>query len=208
MGQLPDLQEARRRLELALATLCADRWVLGFLRGGCLQPIVASEISRRLLNSHPLMPLSRRALFERRPVVVNSVLDSTAPDSDYDWELDWPALLYAPVTEIGQRPVGLLIVGCRGDHWYTEEDMAFAHTLGLSLAPMVSALRGPLSRLNETENAVAQLLSHGFSSQEIARAMNSDERRTRVLVDKVARRLHTVTSNQLAFPSIQVRRTC
>src|SRR5436189_75777 len=33
MGQLPDLQEARRRLGLALDVFCHDRWVLGYLRG-------------------------------------------------------------------------------------------------------------------------------------------------------------------------------
>ena len=51
MGQLLDLQEARRRLGLALEVLCHDRWVLGYLRGGALQPIAASEVSRRLLAS-------------------------------------------------------------------------------------------------------------------------------------------------------------
>jgi len=143
MGQLPDLNQARRRLGLALSSLRHDRWVLGYLRGGTMQPIAASEISRRLLESHTLMPLSRRALFERKPAVVNSVVDAAAGENDYDWELDWPAILYAPVGELGQRPIGLLIVGCRTDHWYGDEDIAFAHTLGFSLAPMVSALRGP-----------------------------------------------------------------
>src|SRR5690242_13047950 len=136
MGQLPDLQQARRRLGLALSTICHDRWVLGFLRGGCLQPIAASEISRRFLQSHPLMPLSRRALYERKPMVINSVVASDEAADEYDWELDWPAILYAPVGELGQRPIGLLIVGCRRDHWYSEEDIANAHTLGISLAPM------------------------------------------------------------------------
>jgi hypothetical protein len=187
MGQLPDLPEARRRLELALETLYHDRWVLGFLRGGCLQPIVSSEISRRFMHRHPLLPLARRALFERRPMVVNALLASTEPPNDYDWELDWPALLYAPVAEVGQRPVGLLILGSRCDHWYSEDDIAYAHALGASLGSLVSALRGPLSRLNESEAMVVQLLSHGFSSPEIARAMNTDEPRARVLVERVTR---------------------
>src|SRR5947208_10521115 len=96
MGQLLDLQEARRRLGLALEVLCHDRWVVGYLRGGSLQPIAASEISRRLLQGRPLLPLSRRALFEQRPVVVNSVFPYTNPSSGFDWELDWPAVMYAP----------------------------------------------------------------------------------------------------------------
>jgi len=206
MGQLPDLQQARRRLGLALNPLCHDRWVLGFLRGGRLQPIVASEISRRFIQSHQLMPLSRRALHERRPMVINSIVESDEAANEYDWELDWPAILYAPVGELGERPIGLLILGCRRDHWYTDEDIADAHALGISLAPMVGALRGPLSRCNERELAVAHLLSHGFSSQEIARAMNTDERVTTNWVDSVTRKLESLTQEDLMFPAIQVRR--
>jgi DNA-binding CsgD family transcriptional regulator len=206
MGQLPDLQQARRRLGLALSTICHDRWVLGFLRGGCLQPIAASEISRRFLQSHPLMPLSRRALYERKPMVINSVVESDEAANEYDWELDWPAILYAPVGELGQRPVGLLIIGCRRDHWYSEEDIANAYTLGISLAPMVSALRGPLSRFNESETAVAHLLSHGFSIEEIARAMSANDHQARMLVDNVTRKLRSVSSHDLMLPAIQVNR--
>src|ERR1700726_4237098 len=167
MGQLPEFQQARTRLGLAPALLCHDRWVLGFRRGGWLQPIAASEVSRRFMQSRPLMPLSRRALYEKRPVVVNSVIENPNPTNGYDWELDWPAVLYAPVGELGQRPIGLLTVGCRRDHWYTEADVHYAVSLGITLAPMVEALRRPLSRLNEIESEVAQLLSYGLSEPEI-----------------------------------------
>jgi DNA-binding CsgD family transcriptional regulator len=199
MGQLPDLQETRRRLGLALEVLCHDRWVLGYLRGGWLAPIAASEITRRFLQSRPLMPLSRRALYEKRPVVVNSVIENPNPSNGYDWELDWPALLYAPVGEPGERPIGLLVVGCRRDHWYSEEDVSYASGLGAMLAPMVSALRGPLGRLNETEGEVAQLLSYGMSNAEIAHAIKLDELQTRALVDVVIRKLKQIPTAGLAF---------
>src|SRR3979411_3449367 len=136
MGQLPDLQEARRQLGLALDVLCHDRWVLGFLRGGRKHPIASSEISRRFLQSRPLMPLGRRALFEKRPMVVNAVIENPNPSLGYDWELDWPALLYAPVGEVGQRPIGLLILGCRHDHWDTQEEVANAIRPGSAAAPL------------------------------------------------------------------------
>src|ERR1700694_188894 len=195
MGQLPDLQEARRRLGLALQVFCHDRWVLGYLRAGWLQPIAASEISRRFMQSRPLMPLSRRALFDKRPVVVNSLIENPNPSNGYDWELDWPALLYAPVGEAGQRPIGLLIIGCRRDHWYTEEDVTYAISLGTTLAPLVAALRGPLGRLNESEGEVAQLLSYGLSTSEIAHAIKIDDRTTRELVESVARKLRAVEAD-------------
>lgn len=207
MGQLPDLQEARRRLGLALEALCHDRWVLGYLRGGALQPIAASEIAPRFLQGRPLMPLSRRALYEKRPVVVNSVIENPNPSNGYDWELDWPAILYAPVGDLGQRPIGLLTVGCRQDHWYSEADVAYAETLGVTLAPLVEALRRPMGRLSETESAVAQLLSCGLSESEVARALKISERRAKVLVDEVARRLRIVSLEvALSFPEVPARR--
>jgi DNA-binding CsgD family transcriptional regulator len=206
MGQISELLEARRRLGLALSPICHDRWVLGYLRGGLLQPIAASEVSRKFLQSRPLMPLSRRALFEKRPMVVNSVIEKPNPSNGYDWELDWPAILYAPVGEPSGRPIGLLTLGCRRDHWYTDEDVAYAESLGVTLTALVTALRRPLGRLNESEGEVAQLLSYGLSTQEIARAIKSDERHTRVLVSSVARKLRSVTTDDLVFPIVPRKR--
>jgi hypothetical protein len=189
MGQLLDLQEARRRLGLALEVLCHDRWVVGYLRGGALQPVAASEISRRLLQAHPLQPLSRRALFEQRPVVVNSVFPYTTPAAGFDWELDWPAIMYAPIGETGQRPIGLLVLGCRRDYWYSEEDVQYAIALGTALAPIISSLRGPLGRMTEAEAEVVHLMSCGMSREEIARAIKAGHVETDALISSVKRKL-------------------
>jgi hypothetical protein len=189
MGQLLDLQETRRRLGLALEVLCHDRWVVGFLRGGALQPVAASEISRRLLQAHPLQPLSRRALFEQRPVVVNSVFPYMNPAAGFDWELDWPAIMYAPIGEAGQRPIGLLVLGCRRDYWYSEEDVQYARGLGTALAPIVSSLRGPLGRMTEAEAEVVQLMSCGMSREEIAQAIKAGHVQTDALISSVKRKL-------------------
>jgi DNA-binding CsgD family transcriptional regulator len=205
MGQLPQLQQARRRLGLALDGLCHDRWVLGYLRSGWLHPIAASQVSRRFLQGRPLMPLARRALYEQRPTIMNALVENPNPSMGYDWEMDWPALLYAPVGELGARPIGLLVIGCRRDHWYTEEDIAYATRLGASLAPLVAALRGPLGRLNETEGEVAQLLSYGLSAQEIARAIRVDERATNQLVACVVRKLKSVGTDDFALPPEEMR---
>ncbi len=205
MGQLPQLQQARRRLGLALDGLCHDRWVLGYLRAGWLQPIAASEVSRRFLQGRPLMPLARRALFEQRPTIMNTLVENPHPSMGYDWEMDWPALLYAPVGDAGQRPIGLLIVGCRRDHWYSEDDITYAINLGATLAPLVAALRGPLGRLNESEGEVAQLLSYGLSPQEIARAIRVDDQSSRELVESVTRKLQRVDADELALPLEEMR---
>jgi DNA-binding CsgD family transcriptional regulator len=192
-------------LGLALDSICHDRWVLGYLRAGWLQPIAASEVSRRFLQGRPLMPLARRALYEKRPMVMNAVIENPNPSLGYDWELDWPALLYAPVGEEGQRPTGLLILGCRRDHWYTDEDVAYAMSLGTAMAPLVVGLRGPLGRLNESEGEVAQLLSYGLSTPEIARAIQVDDNRSRALVDSVTRKLQAVEADELAMPLADMR---
>ncbi|MHB8589096.1 MAG: GAF domain-containing protein [Candidatus Dormibacteraceae bacterium] len=205
MGQLPQLQQARRRLGMALDGLCHDRWVLGYLRAGWLQPIAASEVSRRFLQGRPLMPLARRALYEQRPTTMNALVENPNPSMGYDWEMDWPALLYAPVGESGERPIGLLIVGCRRDHWYTEEDVSYVIRLGTKLAPLVAALRGPLGRLNESEGEVAQLLSYGLSSQEIARAIRVDDHASLELVESVTRKLQRVEADELALPLVEIR---
>ncbi len=205
MGQLLQFQQARRRLGLALDGLCHDRWVLGYLRAGWLQPIAASEVSRRFLQGRPLMPLARRALYEKRPAILNALVENPQPSMGYDWELDWPSLLYAPVGDAAARPIGLLIVGCRRDHWYTEEDVKYAISLGITLAPLVAALRGPLGRLNESEGEVAQLLSYGLSPEEIARAIRVDDHASRELVESVTRKLQGVETNELGLPLDEIR---
>jgi len=189
MGQLVDLQETRRRLGLALEVLSHDRWVVGFLRGGALQPVAASEISRRLLQAHPLQPLSRRALFEQRPVVVNTVFPYSTPAAGFDWELDWPAIMYAPIGESGRRPIGLLVLGCRRDYWYSEEDVQYAIGLGTALSPIVASLRGALGRMTEAEAEVVQLMSCGMSREEIAQAIKTGHVETDALISSVKRKL-------------------
>jgi DNA-binding CsgD family transcriptional regulator len=206
MGQLPDLQQALRRLGLALSSVRHDRWVLGYLRGGCLQPIAGSEMSRKFLHSRPLMPLARRALFEQKPTVINTVFRNEESSIGYDWELDWPAILYAPVGQRGHRPIGLLIIGCRSDHWYPDDDVAYAQSLGYMVAPMVTALRGPMSRLTEAQSEVAHLLGYGLSAQEIARAIKVDDRLAHTLVDQVTRKLQSITADDLKFPALQLKR--
>jgi DNA-binding CsgD family transcriptional regulator len=151
------------------------------------------------------MPLARRALYEKRPMVVNSVIASAKPSNGYDWELDWPALLYAPVSEPGQRAIGLLVLGCRRDHWYSDDDVTYAGSLGMTLAPMVAALRGPLGRLNETEGEIAQLLSYGLSTQEIARAIRVDEETTQALIEGVIRRMKAFSAAELLLPAGEIR---
>jgi DNA-binding CsgD family transcriptional regulator len=63
-----------------------------------------------------------------------------------------------------------------------------------------------LGKCNESETAVAHLLSHGFSVDEIARAMNANTLQARTLVENVTRKLQSVSANDLMFPAIQLNR--
>jgi hypothetical protein len=121
----------------------------------------------------------------------------TNPASGFNWELDWPAILYTPVGEAQQRPIGLLVLGCRRDYWYSDEDVEYAQRLGLVLAPIVASLRGPIGRMNEAETEVVQLISCGLSVAEIARAIKSEESHARALVNSVARKLNQRTPNRI-----------
>ena len=134
-------------------------------------------------------PLSRRALFEQRPVVVNTVFPYTSAAASFDWELDWPAIMYAPIGEAGQRPIGLLVLGCRRDYWYSDEDVRYATSLGEALAPIVSSMRGPLGRMTEAESEVVQLMSCGLSRDEIAHAIKAGHVEADALISSVKRKL-------------------
>src|SRR2546422_11704543 len=87
-----------------------------------------------------------------------------------DWELDWPALLYAPVGLPGRRPVGLLTIGCRTEHWYPQEEIDYVAGVGMSFTAAVLTLDGPLARLASDERAAARLLGQGLSGPEPAPA--------------------------------------
>src|SRR2546423_600961 len=116
-----DPPELRLPVDQAMALVPHHRWLLGAVRDGRLRVIADSSPAPRrpFRRSIPLSYLARRSLHERRPLTVSS---TGAPDAlaevGADWELDWPALLYAPVGMPRQRPIGLLVVGSQRDHWY------------------------------------------------------------------------------------------
>src|SRR5258708_6045540 len=75
----------------------------------------------------PPLPRARPCLCERRPLAGSrpGAGPPAEPGHRPDWEMDWPALLYAPVGLPGRRPVGLLIVGARTGHWYHQQEIDY-----------------------------------------------------------------------------------
>jgi len=189
MANLIDVDKTRKHLALALEVVHHDRWVFGGLRDGRLRVIGESETEREA----PVQPLymelshlSRRCLFERHPIAVSSVVDPIGYD---DWERDWPALIYVPIGIPKTRPVGLLIVGCSKEHWYTQDEIDYVAALGVTLTASVSSVTGPLGRLSVEERQVAQLLAEGLSDIEVAKALALQTDAASTLADAVLRKL-------------------
>ncbi len=200
-----DLPTLEFRLHHAIALVRQDRWLLGAVRDGKLRVLADSspELHRPYRRTRALTHLARRCLHERRPLTVSS-LGGAIPETHgmdapiADWELDWPAMLYAPVGMPARRPVGLLIVGSRTDHWYQQQEIDYAAALGVALTGLVLALGGPLTRLSERERQTAQLIAQGLSLPETSIALRLGLDEARDLVDRVLRKLSVRSPGQLA----------
>lgn len=188
-----DLPTTELRLHHAMALVRQDRWLLGALSDGKLRILADSspELRRPYRRTRPLTALGRRCLHERRPLTISALAEPPAapPGPQPDWELDWPALLYAPVGMPGQRPMGLLIAGARSGYWYQQEEIDYAGALGVALTGLVLALGGPLSRLTDGELQAARLVAQGLSLPETSVALGRQVDETRALLDRVMRKL-------------------
>jgi hypothetical protein len=122
-----------------------DRWLWGAVRRGRLH--VLGDSRAIPTGSVRLTPLARRALYERQPLAVCSLIEEGHVDSaeDEDWELSWPALIYAPVARPRARPEGLLIVGCRRLHWYSDAEVAVVAAVAAGLCGSVRSARAGAS---------------------------------------------------------------
>ena len=122
-----------------------------------------------------------------------------------NWELDWPSLLYVPVGMPGRRPVGLLILGSRSDHWYLQEEIDYAASIGIALTSMALSVGGPIERLRGNERRAARFMSQGFSAAEMAVALNLDGQSAQRLVARVLRKLALRSPRELTevWPEVE-----
>jgi DNA-binding CsgD family transcriptional regulator len=187
-------------LDRALQLIAHDRWVLGGVHDGKLRVLVDSrpEPDRPFRRTRPLSHLARRCLHEGKPVAVTALGSSQLPAEPVNWEIDWPSLLYAPVGMPGRRPVGLLILGSRTDHWYVQEEIDYVASLGVTLTSMALLVGGPVDRLRGSERHAAQLAGQGLSASEIAIALDLDRSGAQRLVARVLRKLALRSPRQLS----------
>ena len=174
-----DVTSIRATVARALVPIRHDRWLLGGLRDGRLRVIAQQPPPpdrRPGRDVRPiyadLSPLARRCLYERHPVAVASMLHMGADDNN--WEESWPSVLYIPVGLPHVRPAGLLVIGSRTPHWYTQGELDFLGALAAAVADAVAALCGPLGRLTPRERRFALLIAQGLSDEEIAVALALD----------------------------------
>ncbi len=199
MRKTLDLEKTRTHLGLALDVLHHDRWILGGVRDGRMRVIADSTVPE---PDEPVQPLyqelsqmARRCLYERHPLAVTSIVESRSEEGN--WEIDWPALIYAPVGIPKTRPVGILIVGSRSEHWYTQDEIDYVSALGVTLTTAVSCLTGPLGRLARTERRVALLIAEGLSDSEIALAIGSTPAVVSRISDVVLRKLAVTSRSEV-----------
>ena len=155
MGADHEVDELREEIELALRTVRHDRWLLGRVWRGRLWIICDSR--RPALAPYGrctrLSPLGRRSLYERLPITVTSICSRDGGEAMRDWELDWPALVYLPVSRRRNRTDSLLVVGSQLPHWYGQDDVDFLTDLAAVVAPWVSRFRPPDRLSNRSEAA-------------------------------------------------------
>ena len=200
MGEALDLRETKTRLDAAMELVEHDRYVLGGLRDGMLKVVADSKPAsgRRTRRSRPLAPLARRALFYQEPVAISSVVEAHDIEPAADWEMCWPAILYAPVGLPRTRPVGLFIVGSRKTHFYDHDTISYVSALAVTLTPAVLMLTGPLARLRPDEREVAHLLGEGLSILEIAEAVGAERREAEQLVSRILNKLSLRSPKEVA----------
>lgn len=193
MARPTTIDRTRNHVKLALSRIHHDRWVLGGLRDGRLRVIAESPGRPRTESAairpiySELSPLARRCLYERHSLAVNSMVDPR--EHEDDWEVHWPAIVYAPVGIADTRPVGLMIVGSATQHWYTQFEIDYVAALGIALTAAVSCLTGPLGRLTPRERRFAILIADGLSDEEIASALELDEVAARRASGHILRKL-------------------
>lgn len=208
------LEPSRIRLDLdqAMSLVSQDRWILGGIREGRLRVLAdsAPERHRPFRRVRELSRLARRCLHDRRPLTVSAVTvqaeglagvpsrAAAGRDGQSDWEVDWPALLYAPVGIPGRRPIGLLIAGCQGHYWYTQEEIDYVAGVAMALSAAVLSLDGPLARLTPDERTAARLLAQGLSVAELATALEVERPEALELVGSLLRKLSLRSPKEIA----------
>lgn len=208
MDHALDLPNVLFPLDQAMALVRQDRWLLGAVRHGRLKVLADSspDHHRPYRRTRPLTHLARRSLLERRPLTVSAVSELGDPSGGRgDWEMDWPALLYAPIGLPRYRPTGLLIVGTRESYWYPPHEIEYVAAIAVTLTGFVLTLGGPLHRLSGRELETARLISQGLSLTEISAALEVDADEARNLVGCVLRKLSVRSPSEVtdAWPRLE-----
>ncbi|TMD06399.1 MAG: hypothetical protein E6J02_09675 [Chloroflexi bacterium] len=208
MQTRPRTRDTVRRLEAALALVRQERWMLTGLRGGRMvvlgerpsPPEGSGGAGAKTQRVCELSPLGRRSLYERRPVAVSGLTLEAAPPpaDDEEWESTWPTLLYAPVAEVQERPVGLLILGSRRPSWYDDDDISYVCALAATLTTFVLAALDPLRGLSRAERMVAYLVAEGLSGGEVARALKLERPEAIQVIQNVLKKLQLRSRTQVA----------
>ncbi len=139
-------------LSWALRPIRHDRWLVAALRDRRLRTVAQSQPDpdnpyRQLRELQP--PAWRCLLSAQATCVTRCGVSAGASAGPREWELDSPAILYAPVGLPGQRAEGLLILANLRPHTYGTCDVRYVSLLAHGLLRWVASAAGSQSALHE-----------------------------------------------------------
>ncbi|MDQ6898985.1 MAG: hypothetical protein M3072_05675 [Candidatus Dormibacteraeota bacterium] len=139
-------------LSWSLRPIQHDRWLVAALRDRRLRTVAESQPD----PDHPyqqvreVQPPAWRCLLSAQATCVTRCAESAGTAVEpREWELDWPAVLYAPVGLPGRRADGLLIVANLRPHSYCPYEIRQVSFLAQGLLHWVAIAAGSQSALSE-----------------------------------------------------------
>ncbi|MDQ6637949.1 MAG: hypothetical protein M3Y62_09225 [Candidatus Dormibacteraeota bacterium] len=139
-------------LSWALRPIRHDRWLVAALRDQRLRTVAQSQPDpdnpyRQLRELQP--PAWRCLLSAQTTCVTRCGVSAGTVAGPREWELDSPAILYAPVGLPGQRAEGLLILANLRPHTYGTCEIRYVSLLAQGLLRWVASAAGSQSALHE-----------------------------------------------------------
>lgn len=139
-------------LNWSLSPIQHDRWLVAALRDRRLRTVAQSQPdpANPYQQLREVQPPAWRCLLSAQAICVTQCSASARPAAaSREWELEWPAVLYAPVGVPGRRGEGLLILANRRPHSYCTDEIRYLSLLAQGLLHWVAFAAGSQSALSE-----------------------------------------------------------
>lgn len=139
-------------LNWSLGPIQHDRWLVAALRDRRLRTVAQSQSDpdNPYQQLREVQPPAWRCLLSNQAICVTQCrVSARAAAASREWELEWPAVLYAPVGVPGRRGEGLLILANLRPHAYCAYEIRYVSLLAQGLLHWVAFAAGSQSALSE-----------------------------------------------------------